>query len=230
MPDLHDLKAPPARPSFREELFECAELADRRAARRWRLAAIGATAAAIAAVSAAGAIAFGTGPSAGARTVDVSRVCSVPIHGGIPVAWITAHAKVRRFNNGKYITYAGFAGFGSQSGANFGGVASVKEGVGISGPEWCKPAKPAPLRPSGLKLYDTYRTDDPGPGIEDFGVKCLVGATIRVHVRAVVGANGVPTSARLAMWTGRKRLRPVSYIEWTPTKVKLYLDTDDCKF
>ena len=230
MPELHDLKAPPAGPSFREELFERAELADRRAARRWRLVAIAATAAAVAAVSAAGAIAFGTGSSAGARTVDLSRVCSVPIQGGIPVAWVTAHAKVARFNNGKTIHYAAFGGFGTQSGVNLGGVASVKEGVGISGPEWCKPTAPMPLKPSGLKLYDTYTTDELSPGIDDFGVKCFVGAKVRVHLRALVGSNGVPSSAKLALWTGQKKLRPVAYIDWTPTKVKLYLSNNDCSY
>jgi hypothetical protein len=146
------------------------------------------------------------------------------------VAWVTAHAKVARFNNGKTIHYAAFAGFGTQSGVNLGGVASVKEGVGISGPEWCKPVAPVALKPSGLRLYDTYTTDELSPGIDDFGVKCFVGSKVRVHLRALVGSNGVPSSAKLALWTGQKRLRPVAYIDWTPTKVKLYIDDNDCNY
>lgn len=181
-------------------------------------------------IAAAATAALGAAPTAAARTVDISRVCSVPVQGGIPVAWVDAHAKVARFNNGKTIRYAAFAGFGTQTGVNFGGVASVKEGVGISGPEWCKAAAPVPLTPSGLKLFDTYTKDTNGPGVEDNGAQCFVAARIHVHIRAVVGANGVPTSAKLSMWTGQKKLRPVAYIEWTPAKVKLYLDNGDCNY
>lgn len=228
MPDLHDLKAPPARPGFREELFERADLAERRAARRWRVAAIAATAAAVGATSAAGVLAFGDGPSIGAKTYDISRVCPVPIQGGIPVAWLSAHAKVSRFTNGKTLRYAALGNISANGAVNFGGISSVKGGVGMSGPPVCKSAPPVPLKPSGLRLYDTYTTNEIGPGVEDFGVKCFVGAHVRSRVHAVTGSNGVPTSGQIVLWTGAKKLRPVAFIDWTPTKVKLYFDTDDC--
>src|SRR2546421_534048 len=82
--DLSSLTAPPPRPGFRDELWERAEAAERRAARRWRATAFVAIAGALVATSAAGVLAVRGGP-AFTGTYDRTMSCPVPIQGGVPV-------------------------------------------------------------------------------------------------------------------------------------------------
>ena len=41
-------------------------------------------------------------------------------------------------------------------------------------------------------------------------------------MRVTLAKNGLPVSAKLAIRSGKK-LRPVAYVDWTPTRVRAWL-------
>src|SRR5205085_5174337 len=98
--DLHSLTAPPPRPGFRDELWERAEAAERRAAQRWRATAFVAIAGALVATSAAGVLAVRGGPGF-TGTYDRTMSCPVPIQGGVPVLRLQAHSTYSTVTYGK---------------------------------------------------------------------------------------------------------------------------------
>src|SRR5438067_6320426 len=105
MPDLRldDLVAPPARPGFREQLWERIEQRERTASRRWRTVAVVAFGSAVAAASAAGVLAFGTaGGSSG--PIDRTLSCPVSVVGGVNLLRLgaTARQKAVRVNGKLY--------------------------------------------------------------------------------------------------------------------------------
>jgi hypothetical protein len=61
----------------------------------------------------------------------------------------------------------------------------------------------------------------------DSGATCWVGSHVTVRLRVVVGPNDTPVSGTVAMRTGKKKLRPVLYVDWTPKRVAVYM-SDDC--
>lgn len=223
--DLHDLAAPPARPRFREELWERAEAAERRSARRWRATALTAIAAAVAATSAAGVFAV-RGGAAFTGTYDRTMSCPVTVQGGIPVARLQAHSTYSTVTFGQKLSLASNAALLDSAGHSLGGVSAVRLGYGFPADGSCKPAARVPLAPSGLPLYDVYKPGDAGLGSMDNGAMCFVGAHVRVRVQAAVGSDRA-SSGRLALWTGTKKLRPVAYVDWAPKRVAVYL-SDDC--
>ncbi|HET7145780.1 MAG TPA: hypothetical protein VFI10_01180 [Gaiellaceae bacterium] len=224
---LDDLAAPPPRPRFREELWERADERQRVVARRWRVAAIVATAAAVAATASAGVLAFGTGGGAAvaAKTFDQTRSCPVGVQGGIPVARLHAHATYRFTSNGKTFTIPAYASFQDPGGASLGGVGQAKHGYGFSY-DICKQAPRIPLARSGLPFYGVFKTGDAGFGSLDNGARCWVGTRVTVRVHAVIGANDTPTSGAVAMRTGKRKLRPMAYIQWTPKRVAVWMSPD----
>jgi hypothetical protein len=224
--DLDDLVAPPPAPGFRERLWERAAERDRVVSRRWRAAAIGATAVATAAVSAAGVLAFGSGTSAGPKTFDATRSCPVAVQGGIPVARLQAHSTSSRLNNGQMFRLVAFAGFTDSAGHSLGGIGQAAHGYGF--PEGtCSRAPAIPLTRSGLPLYDVFKPGDDGFGAWDNGVACWTAARMTVRIHVNVDKNDVPTTGTIVMRTGKKKLRPVVYIEWAAKRVAVYM-SDDC--
>ena len=226
--NLEDLVAPAPHPRFREELWERVDARQRLVARRWRVAAIVATAAAVAAGSGAGVLAFGAGGGGvAATTFDQTRSCPVSVQGGIPIAQLHAHATYTFTSNAKAITLPAGAGFDDPgpAGASLGGVGQAQHGYGFS-TDICKRAPRIPLARSGLPFYGVFKTGEPGFGSLDNGARCWVGTRITVRVRAIVGANDTPVSGAVAMRTGKRKLRPMAYIEWTPKRVAVWMSPD----
>ena len=87
--------------------------------------------------------------------------------------------------------------------------------------------KALPLTPSGLPREGVYLGKDDGLGGLN-GAQCLVGARATIRVHASIGRNDAPVSGQLALWTGKKKLRPVAFVDWTPKRVTVYL-SDDCR-
>jgi hypothetical protein len=226
--DLDDLVAPPPRERFREELWERAQLHDRRVARRWRALAIVAAALAGAALGAAGVLAFGQGEKlTGATTYDRTLSCPMAIQGGVPVARLSAHPRYSFFNNGQNFTMVAYTGVMDKNGQGYAGLGAVRGSYGFAMPSLCTAAKRVPLDPAGLPLYDVYTSGQAGLGAMDNGAQCLVGARATMRVYASIGRNDTPVSGRLALWTGAKKPRPVAFVQWTPKRVAVYM-SDDC--
>jgi hypothetical protein len=225
---LEQLVAPPPRNDFRERLWERAAERDRLVARRWRAVAIAAIALATGAVSAAGVLAFGNGSgSHTVRTFDETRSCPVAVQGGIPVARLMAHATYRFFNNGQTFTLAPEAVLTDANSHELGAIVHAPRGYGF-GNEQCRRATASiPLARSRLPLYAIFRPGEPGLGSTDNGAMCWVGTRVTVRLHVVVGPNDTPASGTVVMWTGKKKLRPVLYVEWAPKRVAVYM-SDDC--
>jgi hypothetical protein len=226
MPELADLEAPPPRPGFRDELFERAELHERRAARRWRSIAIAAIAAALAAASAAGVMAFESGRQAFTGTYDRTMSCAVSIQGGVPVARLAAHSSYTTVSFGRTYRTVALAGLQDSLGNSLGTIADARQGYGFASNGVCVKAAAVPLTHGKLALYDVFRPGDSGLGSMDNGARCLVGSKIRVRVHAVVRKD-LPASGQLSVWTGAKKLRQVAFVDWQPKRVALYM-SDDC--
>jgi hypothetical protein len=223
--ELDDLVAPQPAPDFRERLWERAAERDRVVARRWRATAIGATATAVAAISAAGVFAFGRDTAAGPLTYDQTRSCPVVVQGGLPVARLSAHSTLARQNNGQVIRLVAFAGFVDSAGHSLGGIGQAAHGYGFPDDAYCRKAAPIPLTRAGLPLYDVFTPGEDGLGSFDNGAACWTGARMTVRVRANVGKNEIPTSGTIVMRTGKK-LRPVVYVEWAVKRVAVYMSAD----
>ena len=226
--ELDDLVAPPPRERFREELWERAQLQERRVARRWRALAIAATACAAAALGAAGVLAFSRGDSAaGATTYDRTLSCPMAVQGGVPVARLSAHARYSFFNNGQNFSMVSYTGVMDKNGQGYAGLAAVKGSYGFAMPSLCTAAKRVPLEPAGLPLYDVYTAGQAGLGAMDNGAQCFVGARATMRLHASIGRNDTPVSGRLALWTATNKPHPVAFVQWTAKRVAVYL-SDDC--
>ena len=231
MPELHDLKAPAPAADFRGRLFERAEASARTSARRWRLAAIVATVAAIAAATGASVLALGNNAFSATATFDETLSCAVPVRAGIPVLDIGAGPTGWFFDgNGKRIPHAAqilvgaFGQFGNNSNTTFFAITSARGGYGSTHSPSCKPAAKISLARGALPLFDTIRS--PNAGLGDGGnASCFTANRITARLHATI-VRGTPVAAQLAVRSGKKQ-RPIAFIDWTPKRVAVYF-SDDC--
>lgn len=223
------LVAPPARAGFHEEMWEKIEKRERASARRWRIAAISAATVAAAATSAAGVLAVTGG---GATVVDRTLACTVAPNGqvalfahvkgptirvheaGNPAGRRVPHPALIELDTGRAVILNG--GIYQVVQTTLAGVYSsasltAKAGYTLGG-SGCLAAKTIPLAPSGLR----------SAGASGIYRECLVAQPATVRMRATLGKNGLPVSAKLAMRGGKKH-QPVAYVEWTPKKVRAWL-------
>jgi hypothetical protein len=228
--ELHDLVAPPPAPDFRERLWERAEEWQRRRALRWRFAALVATLVAVAATGAAGVAAFGAGPFAAAPTFDETIRCTVPIRAGIPVVDVHVWPKGWYFGNGKKIQHAASVLVGSDSlmaapaSIDFVSFTSATRGYGALHASTCSPAAAIPLSSKSIPHYDTVKAPSDGV-VNAVNLSCFSGTTIVLHQHVRI-VHGAPVAAQLAIRSGKK-LRPMLYVDWTPTSIAVYA-TGDC--
>jgi len=226
MIDLDELVAPPARPGFREEVFRQGDAQRRVAVRRRRVGVLALLAVGAIAASAAGVRALVAGATI--TRYDRTMSCPIAIQGGVPVATLQATATRTFRSNGTLHTQLGFTGILDTNGQGFGGLGAARHGYGFPTPELCRAAKPVPLTRSGLPLVGVFTGKDEGltSSLGINGAQCLVGAHVTVRIHAAIGRNDTPTSGQLALWTGAKKLRPVAFVDWTPTKVKVFASSD----
>jgi hypothetical protein len=228
--DVHDLIAPPPAADFRERLWERAEEWQRRRARRWRVAALAATAVAVASISAAGVFALdkGVARTAGPPTFDQSISCQVVVRGGIPVIDLTTEPTGWYSVNGVRkpsvaTMLLSTSSFGGGQSANY---LSFQSGPHVYGPledAPCTKAPPIPLARAGLPLAQTLEAPSPTDAA-GATLSCFTGATIaiRQHLKLV---KGTPVAGQVAVRTGKK-LRPLLYVDWTPKKITVYASGD----
>jgi hypothetical protein len=222
--DLHDLAAPPARPRFRDELWERAEAAERRSARRWRATAFAAIAGAVATTTAAGVLAVRSTP-AFTGTYDQTKSCAVPIQGGIPVVHLLAHSTYATTMSGTLYHFPSVVALSDANGESLGGMSQGRRSWGF-GSDACTTAGRVALGHGRLPLVGTFVAGDPGLGSTGEDAACFVGGHVRVRVQAVV-RNDKPVSGQVTMWTGGKHLRQVLSVDWAPKRIAVYM-SDDC--
>lgn len=217
---LERLVAPPPGPDFHGNLWERIGVQERVSRRRRRVAMVVAVAAALGTVSAAGVFAFGEQT----RPVDRTIACPVPDQGGVNRLNLTARVKAPPMKfGGKTVPSPAVAiidaGAMGATQVQYAGVTSVRGGY-LFDESVCQSAPPIPLARSGLPAAGVYRGTG-GAGIQR---ECWLAPTIVVRLRVTVGASGAPVEARLALRSGAK-LRPVAYIEWTPTLVRAFVSS-----
>ena len=208
---LDRIPEPPESPGFFDRLWQRAEQADRRAARRWRWTAIGVAAVALTAAG-VGAVAATRGTTS---VVDTTVSCSLQDQGGVPGFTIGATPNTR-YPSGTPIP----AGFGVSTGANPStlllGVDRRFKGYRLDEQD-CHRAPKIRLDANGLpKTPTVYR----GGQYRSFALECTVGRLV-FRARLRTGPDGLVSSAQLAV-RATKREKPIAYVDWTPTKVVAY--------
>jgi hypothetical protein len=217
---LERLVAPPADPDFHGNLWERIGVQERVSRRRRRVAMVVAVAAALGTVSAAGVFAFGEQTQAVDRTI----ACPVPDQGGVNRVNVTAHVKAPPMHySGKTFPNPALAiidtGAPGTQQLQYVGVTSIRGGISFD-ESVCQAAPAIPLARAGLPAVGVYR-GTAGAGIRR---ECWLAPTVTVRMHVTLGAAGAPVEARLAVRSGAK-LRPVAYIEWTPTLVRAFVSS-----
>lgn len=87
----------------------------------------------------------------------------------------------------------------------------------------CRATKSIPFDPSALPAAWVYRGAHGG----DFARQCWLAPVVTVRMRVTMSGSGAPRSARLVVLNG-VRLRPVAYVEWSPTLLRARVSTALC--
>lgn len=104
----------------------------------------------------------------------------------------------------------------------FGGVSALEHGYGFVGDACSTQSRPIPLSPNGLRLRGVFATGDVGVGVMNSAITCALARRAVVRVRALIGDGDKPTSGFLAVQSGGKTLKPLVYVAWTPTRVRVF--------
>ena len=217
---LEALRAPPAGLDFHQGLWERIAAKERTSRRRRRITATVAIAAALVTASAAGVFAFGeqTPP------LDQTLTCPLPEQGGVNVLNLVVHVKAPPIayggkpvpNPAVALVTAGPLGSSQEQ---YAGVSSLRGGYWFD-QSVCRTARSIPLSRSALSSAGVFKGAE-GAGIQR---ECWLAPTFTVRLRVTLGASSTPVAARLAIRSGAK-LRPVAYIEWSPTLVRAFVSS-----
>lgn len=240
--ELEKLQPPSPRPGFHDSLWQRIDSQARASSRFWRTIAVAAIVVALAASSAASVLAFDAGSPA---VVDRTLACPVALNGEIdlfahvkgpsmrlPGTWIKVHNRAVRttkivprpalveFDTGRAVLINAGASQIVQTtlaGAYAGSSLTAKAGYTLDGSD-CTAAKTIPLSSDGLRPAGVF-TGTGGAGIYR---ECGVAQPATFRARLTLAKNGLPVAAKLAIRSGKK-LRPIAYIDWTPTRVRAWL-------
>lgn len=221
---LEQLLVPPEQPTFFDRFWQRTEVADRRAARRWRRTSIALAALLVTAGTAAGVLAVGN--AGGATLVDRTISCRAVTD--LDSATLELGAQIRlppRYAGGGVVAQPGsiYAGFPQRTWAAaardvFANGQTFTSGYYYDGSN-CKDVRAIPLVRSGLPSLGTFSK----AGNSEFSESCDVARDSLVTVRLRVSlSRGTPTAARLAIRAGLRQ-RPVAYVDWTPTVIRAWV-------
>lgn len=236
MPELDDLVPLPPRRAFHEQLWEKIAAAEHAAARRWRVVAVVAAALAVAGTAAAGVLAVDSGATGpldrtltcpapqnrlevlahvkGPRTYVYQPGTSTKDH-FVP-GWFVPHPALVEVDAGRHVIRN--LGLDTLYQTILAGASpSYKSGYSFDG-SVCKQAKTIPFTSTGLKKIGVF-TGTQGGGIS---AECPLGNPATLRLRVTLAKSGSPTAATLTLRGGRQ-LRPIAYVEWTPTRVTAWL-------
>jgi hypothetical protein len=88
----------------------------------------------------------------------------------------------------------------------------------------CRNTRPIPLARAGLPTFGVFNGKHGAYGLAQ---DCWLAPVATVRMRVTFGRSGRPVAARLALRSG-SRLRPVAYVEWTPTRVRAWISKGSC--
>jgi len=219
-PRLEQLAAPPTRGGFHAELWQRAAASERSFRRRRRLVIFIAVGVALAAASAAAMSRF----DEPAKPTDQTISCPIPSWGGVNAVHLLAQVigppPPDPGSNGVRQFAAVILSSASSIGQlQYAGVTSK----GAKGPVYdyfdktnCRSAPAIPLSRSGLRLVATVRGTQGAQSEKECWLAPRM--TVRLQVKVVSGAR---IAAMLAVASGRAS-RPVAYVAWTPTLVRVW--------
>lgn len=240
--ELEKLQAPQPRPGFHDSLRQRIESEQRASSRFWRTVAIAAVVVALAASTAASVLAFGAGSP---TVVDRTLACPLALNDQIdlfahvkgpamriPGAWIKVHNRSVRttkvvprpalveLDTGRSVLINGGVSEIAQTtlaGAYAGSSLTAKAGYTLDGSD-CKAAKSIPLSPNGLRSAGVFT----GSGAAGIYRACDLAQPATFRMRLTLAKSGLPVAAKLAIRSGKK-LRPIAYVDWTPTRIRSWL-------
>jgi hypothetical protein len=217
---LETIDAPPARPGFRDLVYETAADRDNRAARQARVALVLVGALCIAAISSTAVLGFGGRTPA---TYDKTFACAVPVVGGIPVLHFEAAGPFSgKFTSTGWLQLALPSPIGARI-QLFSALGAHPGGVTVD-TQRCIPAARVPLQRGKLPLLGSFGRN---AGLNDNdGDKCFSGGKIVFRLHAVLDKGSVER-AQLAVETGTK-LHPFIYADWTGRKTQVWAASGAC--
>jgi hypothetical protein len=213
-----DRLVPPERDSFFEDFWLLAESRERAAARRWRRVALALAVVAFGSLTAAAVIAA---PFRSTDVHDDTMVCDTLTQGGLKVFNVAANATRTKQQGWSpalmvsrlLLTTGGDPDYGTR----LVGIADGTKGY-IQNRELCKEVhSPLALGPRSLPLLDTLRPSDVWGRYH----RCLLPGRLVIRSRVTTASSGVPKNARLGVEL-QKRHRPLFYVEWSPSRVKIW--------
>ena len=219
-PRLERLAAPPTRVGFHAELWQRAAANERSFRRRRRLVIFIAVGVALAAASAAAMSRF----DEPARPTDQTISCPIPSQGGVNAVHVLAQVigpppPDPGSNGVRQFAAAILSSVNVLGQLQYAGVTSK----GATGPVYdyldnadCRSAPAIPLSRSGLRLVAVVRGTQGAQSEKECWLAPRM--TVRLQVQAV---RGTRIAAVLAVASGRA-LRPVAYVAWTPTLVRVW--------
>jgi hypothetical protein len=182
---LEQLRPPPRRPQFEEELWERVAEREHAAARRWRRAASGLAALTLAAIASTAVVATAHG---GGSTVDRSASCRLRQVGGVPGILITARPREPGI---------GAAGLRIET-ADGVPLLALQEhvtGFELDGADCSAVGGSVPLATDGLPLVGSYASGD----VRSYGARCFPDGRVLLHMRLELDRSGRPRSATVAV-------------------------------
>jgi hypothetical protein len=207
----------PASPSFFEDFWREAEQRQRRAARRWRVAALALAAVAAAATTAAGVLAARSGA---ASTVDRTWECTPAVGGfaGHPTLGIHGAPETSRVDPFFQLSTRQPA---ANSGSGLGVPAlhfDTASSAVATDPQLCNQVRAQPVFGSrGLEANNVYTSTFLG----GFSGACRTprAVLIRAHITF---AHGRAATAKVIVVSAAKQ-KPIAYFTWAPHRIAVWL-------
>lgn len=161
------------------------------------------------------------------KTIDRTVSCPIPVQGGIPVFGVGASVGgfKTHFGSGGVTTvsYTRPVIWFQNSRKSWDNGPDLRSGWYVDY-ESCHAVPRIPLSHEGLKLDGVARSTRNGLG-DGPDKRCWSASTATFRIRVALGKSGLPVAVRLAVRSGKK-LAPLSYVDWTPTRVTSYFASD----
>jgi hypothetical protein len=208
---LEQLRPPPRRPGFEEELWERVAEREHAATRRWRRVASGLAALTLAAVASTALVATAQG---GGSTVDRSVTCRIRQVGDVPGILIAAQPREPG---------VGAAGLRIET-ADGVPLLALQErvtGFELDGADCNAAGGSVSLATDGLPLVGSY----PAGGAGRYGARCFPAGRVLLRLRLGLDRSGRPQTATVAVRdvTGGT----LAVVRWSPDLVLAYA-SDAC--
>lgn len=210
-----DRLLPPEPDAFFDDFWAHTARRERDAARRWRRTAVAVVALAVAAASAV-AVAATKGST---KTIDETMTCRMLLQAGAPNIAVGAAPLRNKKADPYHPPNAQLMLSTALPTTRLVALDTTVKGYAIDR-SLCHSGGSLALAPRGLPEGATLAKG----AWYGKGYRCLFVPRVIVHLHAVIGSRGVPTSARLAV-ANAKTHRMLFYVDWSPARATMYAPT-----